>query len=103
MPAVLTHKAIMLLARKRLQEIKEALAVKKLAGAVPRTAIEDTVQALATKALDYMGTAPPPSTPFPGAPYAQPLGSGVSKFAVMGAMGPDISGFASALAPAQGW
>ena len=103
MPAVLTHKTIMLLARKRLEEIEEALRVKRLAGVVPRSTIEERVEALVTKALEYMNSDPAPSTDFPGAPYAKPLGSGVSKFAVMGAMGPDIPAFASALAPGQAW
>ncbi|MCX6627070.1 MAG: zinc dependent phospholipase C family protein, partial [Candidatus Solibacter sp.] len=103
MPAVLTHKTIMLLARQRLQEIEETLKVKRLAAATPRSNIENAVQALAAKALSYLNSAPPPSTDFPGAPYAQPLGSGVSKFAVMGAMGPDITGFSNALAPGQAW
>jgi hypothetical protein len=103
MPAVLTHKTIMLLARQRLQEIEEALKVKKLAAATPRSNIENAVQELASKALLYLNSSPPPSTDFPGAPYVKPLGSGVSKFAVMGAMGPDISGFSNALAPGQSW
>ncbi|HEV8261354.1 MAG TPA: zinc dependent phospholipase C family protein [Burkholderiales bacterium] len=103
MPAVLTHKSIMLLARKRLEQIKEALEVKRLAGVVPRTNIETRVQDLATKALDMMSTDPHPSTDFPGVPYARPLGSDVSQFAVMGAMGPDIPAFAEALRPGQAW
>jgi len=103
MPAVLTHKTVMLLARKRLQEIEEALRAKRLAAAVPLTNIEERVASLAKKAFDFMSSDPPPKLEFPGVPFSRPLGSGVSRFAVMGSMGPDIPAFSAALQPGQAW
>src|SRR5262245_59086268 len=103
MPAVLTHKTIMLLARKRLQEIEESQRTKRLAAVVPLTNIDERLEKLALSALNFMGTNPTPNTEFPLGPYGRPLGSGVSKFAVMGAMGPDIPAFSAALAPGQAW
>src|SRR5262245_15477144 len=103
MPAVLTHKTVMLLARKRLQELEESLRAKRLAGIVPLTNTEKRIEVLAQTAVEFMSTNPTPQTDFPLGPYGRPLGSGVSKFAVMGAMGPDIAAFSAALVPGQAW
>ena len=103
MPAVLTHKSIMLLARKRVQEIGEALEAKRLAAAAPLTNLEERLEYLAKQAFFYMSTHPSPKTSFPLAPFSRPFGKDVSMFAVMGCMGPDIPAFSEALRPGQAW
>lgn len=105
MPAVLTHKSIMLLARERVANIRDVLRVKVNTGATV-TDLEHRLLHLARKAHELMSestlglpTIEPPSGP----PYATPLGAGVSRFAVMGSMGPDIPAFAAALQNGQQW
>ena len=62
--------------------------------------IEQRLRDLAQEALDNF--AAPPLAP-PDVMGDAPLGSQVSKLAVMGAMGPDIPAFANALQPGQAW
>lgn len=105
MPAVLTHKAIMLLARRRLQDIRDQLQIAVAAGDTV-TDLEHRILYLATKCHEMMtdNTAVEPGISFPtGGGYTDPLGRGVSKFAVMGAMGPDLTGFSALLAPGNSW
>lgn len=102
MPAVLTHKAILLLARERLAEVRDALKAKVRSGQHV-TNVDRRMFALATRAHDLLSTPPHPSTDLPGEPYVRPLGQDVSQFAVMGSMGPDITGFSALLAPGQAW
>ena len=103
MPAVLTHKSIMLLARERLRQIAEQMEAKARQRTVPATDIELKLAWLARKSFDVLSTPPAPSATLPGEPYVRPLGQGVSKFAVMGTMGPDIPGFSAIFRAGQAW
>lgn len=106
MPAALTHKAIMLMARERLAEIrdvvKEGIARRRAAGLAP-TNLETGLLALAEAAHKQMSTLPHSDASVPGQLFARPLEDKVSKFAVMGSMGPDIPAFSAALQPGQAW
>ncbi len=102
MPAVLTHKSIMLLARERLAEIRQTIRLRQRAG-VRVTTLDRRIADLADRAYRIMSTPPFPDTDLPGQAFARPLGERVSKFAVMGSMGPDITAFSGLLAPGQGW
>jgi len=106
MPAVLTHKSIMLLARERLADVRDRLQAKVASGG-PVTDLEHRVLYLAGKAYDMMtdnAAGTEPAIQFPtGAGFTTPLGRGVSRFAVMGSMGPDIPGLAGILAPGSAW
>jgi hypothetical protein len=106
MPAVLTHTAIMLLARQRLADVKRVLdariAARRAAGQRPLL-IEARIAALADAAIEIMRAPPHVDATVPGATIASTLSENVSKFAVMGAMGPDIPAFANILEPGQGW
>ncbi len=106
MPAVLTHKTIMLLARERLADIRNVLTRKTAAAGATVSDLEYRMLYLATKAYDLMSDheAGSPDIDFPiGTLYPSPLGKGVSRFAVMGSMGPDITGFSAILAPGNSW
>ncbi|HYJ84704.1 MAG TPA: zinc dependent phospholipase C family protein [Pyrinomonadaceae bacterium] len=103
MPAVLTHKSIMLLARERIGQIRDALVAKKNSSDVVHTDLEAKILALATKTFDMMSQPPHPTTTLPGHPFVRPLGDRISKFSVMGAMGPDITAFSALFAPGQAW
>jgi hypothetical protein len=103
MPAVLTHKTIMLLARERLGQIRDALQARKNTSGIVHTDLDNKIFALAKRAYDIMSEPPHPTTDLPGQPFIRPLGEGISKFAVMGAMGPDITAFSAMLAPGQAW
>jgi hypothetical protein len=106
MPAVLTHKAIMLMARERLADmtgtVTRAIARKKAAG-LPVRDLEHKLLALAVETYRQMSSPPPIDATVPGQLFARPAKDQVSKFAVMGAMGPDITGFSALFAPGQGW
>jgi hypothetical protein len=102
MPAVLTHKSIMLLARERLREIRDLLSAKVGSGS-NITSVDRRILELAGKAYDMMSKPPQVRTGFRDMQEARPFGEGVSAYAVMGSMGPDITGFAALLAPGQAW
>jgi hypothetical protein len=103
MPAILTHKAIMLLARERVQDIRDRLLLKKASGR-PITDLELRVLRLASLTHIAMSDADETreqiETPSE-ADWPDGFGKGVSRFSVMGSMGPDIPGLAALLAPAQ--
>lgn len=100
MPAALTHKSILLLARRRLGVMYRALEAKQSAGG-PVSDLERQVAHLAKKAYDILSATDPVA--LEGSLAADPLAQGVSRFAVMGSMGPDIPAFAALLAPGQAW
>ncbi|QSQ26064.1 hypothetical protein JY651_14545 [Pyxidicoccus parkwayensis] len=106
MPAVLTHKTIMLLARERLANIRDTLR-RKLDSGNTVTDLEFRLWYLADRAHRLMsenaGAVPAINYPTDTAVYATPLGQGVSRFSVMGSMGPDIPAFAALFAKGQGW
>lgn len=92
----------MLLARERLREIRDQLGAKVHSSGVI-TSVDRRVLELASKAHEMMSSQPQVRTTFPDAPDLRPFGEGVSAFSVMGAMGPDITGFSAILAPGQAW
>ena len=112
MPAVLTHKAITLLARDRLVHIRDLTARmierKTVAGVtIPR--IEVRINQLADTAVRMMNTGPTADVTlarardsgFSGEPDV--FGGGISKFAILGSMGPDLPAFAEVFRPGQAW
>lgn len=104
MPAVLTHKAIMLMARERVRDIRDRLLFKKIASA-PLTDLELRVLRLSSLTFVLMSDgddqpAESPSLPSDAA-WPSGFGAGVSRYATMGSMGPDIPGLAAIVAPAQ--
>ncbi len=111
MPAVLTHKGITLLARDRLKRLHDTLSRsndrKRLRGD-DVSDLEEKLERLALQAIDIM-SAPPLADArsiaqrqqFTG--RAPDLFQSVSKFAVMGSMGPDLPAFAHLFQPGQGW
>jgi hypothetical protein len=107
MPAVLTHKTIMLLARERLERLRDQLQAKVGEGTV--SDLEHRMLYLARKAHEMMSLAGDGAldVDFPTTeskvPYRLPLGRGVSPFAVMGSMGPDITAFSALFQPGQTW
>jgi len=103
MPSVLTHKSIMLLARERIAQIRDALEAKRNTSGVVHTDLEAKILDLARQTHQMLSEPPHPTTQLPGPPYVRPFGEGVSKFAVMGAMGPDITAFSGLFAPGQAY
>ena len=101
MPAVITHSAIMLLAKARLEDLRDVLdaRIRRYAAGQKPLVIEQRLRDLAQEALDNFAAPPlaPPDV------LAARSGSRVSKLAVMGAMGPDIPAFSNALQPGQAW
>lgn len=106
MPAVLTHKTIMLLARERLARMRDTLR-HKLDTSATVTDLEYRLWYLADRAHTLMsenaGATPAIQYPTDANLYPTPLGQGVSRFSVMGSMGPDIPAFAALFAKGQGW
>ncbi|HEX4964788.1 MAG TPA: zinc dependent phospholipase C family protein [Thermoanaerobaculia bacterium] len=100
MPAALTHKSIMLLARERIRGVRDALQSRQDAGQA-MTGLEQHLLSLANQAFAMMSGPPSPELP-----NADPLTRrffDVSTFAVMGSMGPDITAFSAMLAAGQAW
>lgn len=111
MPAVLTHKAITLLARdrlKRLHEITERAIDRKTLRGTPVTDVERKLARLTRQAADVMSQ-PPLADPRTTTQKQEFIGSApdlyqsVSKFAVLGSMGPDLPGFSHLFQPGQVW
>ncbi|HVE85802.1 MAG TPA: hypothetical protein VND93_23265 [Myxococcales bacterium] len=106
MPAVLTHKTIMLMARERLKAMASALEDKRKAGVKPMTDLEHRLLFLAGQAADMMtdGELEKRGVQFPdGGGYGTPFGKGTSPWSVMGSMGPDITAFSNMLGRGQSW
>ena len=112
MPAVLTHKAIMLLARDRLAHVRDMtgrMIERKTVAGAPIPEIERKIHRLARDAHRMMSTLPRADvtlererdSAFGG--ERDVFGGGVSKFAVLGCMGPDLPAFAELFRPGQGW
>ena len=102
MPAVVTHTAILLLARARLVQLRDALDARLRAypaNARP-LAMEQRLRDRATQAISFLAAPPHAPSDLLG---GTALGGGISRLAVMGAMGPDIAGFSNALQPGQAW
>ncbi len=105
MPGPITHTAVALLARDRIRQIRDALRAKEKNGRKVND-IERQVRYLAEKAFTAM-TNPTPVIEPPVALYGvtpnDPAGDQVSKFLLMGAVGPDIPGYAALFAPNEEW
>lgn len=92
MAGPLCHAAIVMLARDRLAQIQTRLEAKRgVAGVL--NPVERHVLHLATKAHALLSGEP--SVEPPQRLYGPPLGQGMSKFAVLGATGPDLFEFAN--------
>ncbi|MCC6928108.1 MAG: hypothetical protein IT359_03855 [Gemmatimonadaceae bacterium] len=104
MPAILTHQAIMLLARERVRDIRDRLLWKKIASG-PLTDLELRVLRLSSLTFIIMSDGddrPAVNPALPSDPaWPAGFGQGVSRYAVMGSMGPDIPGLAAIVAPGQ--
>lgn len=102
MPAVVTHTAILLLTRARLVQLRDTMDTRLRAypkGAKPLV-MEQRLRDLAAQAIDFLAAPPLAPADLLG---GTALGGGISRLAVMGAMGPDIPGFSNALQPGQAW
>lgn len=100
MPGPLTYAAITLLARDRIGQIRRDLTVKTNAGN-PKE-LELHVLYLATEAERMMNASQPVIEP-PVRLYGPPLTDHVSRFTLLGAIGPDLPRFAAYFAPGQRW
>ena len=100
MPGPLTYVAVALLARDRLGQIRDALAAKKANGTARE--IELQVLYLAQRAHAMMSATQPRIDP-PLRLYGPPLTDGVSRFVMLGAVGPDLPRYAAMYAPGQQW
>jgi hypothetical protein len=108
MPAVLTHKTIMLLAQERVKDIRRILQARIDSGAPDVTTLERRLLAIATECTRIFTSDPRPDTQLPGVAFATPVGNDttsypVSQFAVLGSMGPDLPGFSALLQAGQSW
>lgn len=108
MPAVLTHKSIMLLARERVSRIHAALQAKVDAGGPNITTLDRQMLAIAAETSRIFASEPRPRTELPGILFANPVGADgdsypISQYAVMGSMGPDITAFSHILTKGQAW
>lgn len=102
MAGLITQSAVLLLARKRLERVQKLLRGKLLSGGTVNE-IERQVLFLANTALKALNSAPTPGTSFPAGNFTPWLAGGISQFAVMGAIGPELARFAARYAPGQAW
>lgn len=100
MPGPLTYVAITLLARDRIGQIKRALQAKKAAGTAKELDLH--VLHLATQAEVMMNASQPVIEP-PVRLYGPPLTEQVSRFTLLGAVGPDLPRYAAYFVPGQRW
>jgi zinc dependent phospholipase C len=100
MPGPITYAAVTLLARDRLGQIRRALAARKEAG----TAKELELHVLhLTAAAEAMMSASQPVIAPPVRLYGPPLTDHVSRFTLLGAIGPDLPRYAAYFQPGQRW
>ena len=100
MPGPLTYAAITLLARDRIGQIRRALAAKVAAGTAHE--LERHVLYLASQAEEIMKASQPVIEP-PVRLYGPPLTDHVSRFTLLGAVGPDLPRYAAYFTPGQRW
>jgi hypothetical protein len=102
MPGPITYAAITFLARDRLGHMRDVLTAKAASGGA-LTPLELQIQYLAGKAHDMLGQTQPSIQP-PRRLYGPPIGDNkISKFALMGSVGPDITAYAARFVPGQRW
>lgn len=102
MAGLITYSSVLLLARKRLERVEKLLRGKVLSGGIVNE-IERQVLFLARKALRSLNSTPAPATRFDAGTFTPWLAQGISQFAVMGSIGPEITKFAAQYAPGQAW
>jgi hypothetical protein len=100
MPGPITYAAVTLLARDRLGQIRRALAARKAAGTAKE--LELHVLHLAAEAERMMSASQPVIDP-PVRLYGPPLTDHVSRFTLLGAIGPDLPRYAAYFNPGQRW
>ncbi len=101
MPAPITYAAIALMARDRLRLVRDALRAKESDGRIVNE-LERQVRYLAQHAFDML-SAQHPSVESPARLYGPRVADHVSKFALLGSVGPEFPGYAAMFAPGQAW
>jgi heme/copper-type cytochrome/quinol oxidase subunit 4 len=103
MAGPLTHAAVLLLARDRIAEVRDTLQARRAAGHTLHP-VEERIRELADRAYAMLGEGtPPPEGSLPVRPLGTTVGAGISRFALMGSMGPALPAFSSLLTPYQDW
>ncbi len=102
MAGPVTHAAVLLLARDRIAEIRDTLQGRKDAG-VPLNPVEENIRALADTTLLLLTRVNSHPGSLPVRPLGTTVGEGISRFALLGAMGPAIPSFSTLLTPYQDW
>lgn len=100
MTGPITQAAVALRARDRILHVRNRLQAK--IATLHATDLEKQVHHLASVAYDAMSRPEPTIAP-PQRPYMPPRGDRASQFLFMGAVGPDIAGFAAPNTPLQTW
>ncbi|HEY9227487.1 MAG TPA: zinc dependent phospholipase C family protein, partial [Gemmatimonadaceae bacterium] len=100
MPGPITYAAVTLLARDRIGQIRRALAAKKAAGNAKELDLH--VLHLATEAERMMNASQPVIEP-PVRLYGPPLTEHVSRFTLLGAVGPDLPRYGAYFVQGQRW
>lgn len=101
MPGALTYAAVVVMARDRIGQIRDALDAKLKARGAPLSDIERHIHHLAKHAYDLMSAGP--SVPAPLTLYGNLSRESLAKFALMGGVGPDILKFAGFAQSGQRW
>ncbi len=103
MAGLITYSSVLLLARKRLERVEKLLRAKLLTPGAPVNEIDRQVLFLARTALKALNHPPAPTTSFDANTFTPWLAQGISQFAVMGSVGPELTRFAAHFAPGQAW
>src|SRR5678816_2122885 len=100
MDAIFVQKAVLLLARERLRQIRDLLFRK----GTRRIPLEDDVLALATFAYAKLSLAPGPPEEFMGDAFFTTLPrESVSRYAVLGSLGPSMGRHVATGSPTANW
>ena len=107
MPAVLSYKASMLLAKERVNDIHKVLKAKRDNGAA-LTTLDRQLLSISKATLDIFQSEPRPRTDLKGLLFVEPIGADVqrypiSQYAVLGSIGPEITAYSEALNPNEKW
>lgn len=98
----LTHQAITMLTRRRLERLRRQLDAK-IRSARGVSDVERRLRFLADRAEKLLSSSPQPSLEFAAASFAPWLSESVSKYALLGSLGPEIPRFSAWLAPSGEW
>lgn len=107
MPAVLTYKASMLLAKERVNDIHKVLKAKRDNGKA-LTTLDRQLLSIAKATLDIFQSEPRPRTDLKGLLFVEPIGADVqrypiSQYAVLGSIGPEITAYSNTFNPTEKW